>query len=86
MRTKRRTIKLSIVKQTIKMKVRDVYRQQLQSRENSIVRAEKSNRGIQADEMTKHSWRALCCVTLVITGIVRCAKYNLEFRESRHTA
>jgi len=53
--TKRRIIQLSIAKRAINMKVRDVYRQQLQGRENNIVQAEKSNTEIQADEMTKHS-------------------------------
>jgi len=55
MQTKRKTIHLSIAKQAINMKVRDVYRQQLQGRENNIVQAEKSNTEIQTDEMTKHS-------------------------------
>jgi len=55
MQTKRSTIQLSIVKQAIKIKVRDVYRHQLQGRENNIVQTEKSNTEIQADEMTKHS-------------------------------
>jgi hypothetical protein len=55
MKTNRRTIQLSIVKQTINMTVRDVYRQQLQCRENNIVRAEKSDTEIQADKMTQHS-------------------------------
>jgi len=53
--TKRTTIQLSIAKQAINMKVRDVYRQQFLGRENNIVQAEKSNTEIQADEMTKHS-------------------------------
>jgi len=55
MQTKRRTIQLSTAKQAINMKVRDVYRQRLQGRENNIVHAEKSNTEIHADEMTKHS-------------------------------